>query len=72
MRSFRLLAVMLGHIAFAGLSYGTWAMGQNFAPELMGSQVVIYPLVMGILGCWVWYGFWSAGALRTAQRGGDS
>jgi hypothetical protein len=39
-------------------------MGQNFAPELMGAEVVIYPLIMGVVGFWVWYGFWSAGVLR--------
>ena len=64
MRNVRLLAVIAGHLAFAGLSYGTWAMGQNFAPELMGAEVVIYPLIMGVVGFWVWYGFWSAGVLR--------
>ena len=64
MRSYRKLAVVLAHLAFAGVSYATWAMGQQFAPELMGSQVVILPLIMGIAGFWIWFGFWSAPVFR--------
>jgi hypothetical protein len=39
-------------------------MGQQFAPELMGAQVVILPLIMGIAGFWIWFGFWSAPVFR--------
>lgn len=31
------------------------------------SEVVIYPLIMGVVGLWIWYGFWSAGTLRNAD-----
>jgi len=50
MRSFRLLAVVLGHLAFAGASYSIWAYGQNVAPELMVSPVMMYPLIIGVVG----------------------
>jgi hypothetical protein len=70
MPSFRILAVVLGHVAFAGASYAIWALGRNFAPaELMMSEVVIYPLIMGVVGIWIWYGFWSAGVLRGPKQG---
>jgi hypothetical protein len=64
MPSLRLLAVIVGHVVFAVASYETWALGRSFAPELMGSEVVAYPLIIGVVGIWIWYGFWSAGVLR--------
>ncbi len=68
----RLLAVVIGHVAFAGSSYAIWALGRDFAPaELMMAEVVIYPLIMGVVGIWIWYGFWSAGVLRGPKRGAD-
>ena len=70
--SLRLFAVILGHLTVAGISFGTWAMGLNFAPELIGAQVVIYPLIMGVVGFWVWYGFWSAKVLRQPGEGDQS
>jgi hypothetical protein len=72
MRSFRLLAVILGHLAFAGASYATWALGQNFAPELMVSPVMLYPLILGVVGIWIWFGFWSVSVLRGPRQGGES
>src|SRR5262245_23858215 len=60
MPSFRLVAVILGHLAFAGASYAVWTLGQKFAPDLIGSEVVLYPMVIGIVGIWLWYWFWSA------------
>ena len=73
MPSFRLLAVALGHVAFAGASYAIWVLGRNFAPaELMMAEVVIYPLIMGVVGIWIWYGFWSAGVLRGPKQGGET
>lgn len=68
MRSFRVLAVVLGHLAFAGASYAVWAYGQNVAPELMMSPVMSYPLVMGVVGIWIWFGFWSVKVLRGPNR----
>lgn len=65
MQNFRLSAVILGHLAFAGATYATWAMGQKFAPEIMMSPVMLYPLVMGVVGIWVWFGFWSAKVLHS-------
>ena len=64
MRSLRQLAVMLAHPAFAAGCYATWAMGQHYAPELIGAQVVLYPLIMGVAGFWIWFGFWSAHVFR--------
>jgi hypothetical protein len=72
MRSFRVLAVVLGHLAFAGGSYAIWAFGQDFAPELMVSPVMSYPLVMGVVGIWIWFGFWSASVLRDAKQRSDT
>ena len=64
MHTFRLLAVVLGHLAFAALSYWTWAMGMKLSPEILMSEVVIYPLIMGVVGIWTWFGFWSVKVLR--------
>jgi len=64
MHSFRLLAVVVGHFAFAGVTYVTWAMGQHYAPELMVSPVMMYPLIIGVVGIWIWFGFWSVKVLR--------
>jgi hypothetical protein len=64
MRSFRRLTVILAHLGFAGACYATWAMGQQYAPELIGAQVVILPMVLGIAGFWIWFGFWSANVFR--------
>jgi len=72
MRSFRLLAVILGHLAFAGASYAVWAYGQNVAPELLVSPVMMYPLVIGVVGIWIWFGFWSVSVLRGSRRDGDA
>jgi len=72
MPSFRQVAVIAAHLAFAGACYATWAMGQNFAPELMGSEVVIYPIIMGVAGFWIWFGFWSASVFRGPGEGGES
>ena len=71
MRSIRLLAVICGHLAFAGTTYATWAMGHTVAPELMASEVMMYPLIIGVVGIWIWFGFWSAGVLRGPKPGGD-
>jgi hypothetical protein len=68
----RKLAVVLGHLAFVVACYATWAMGQQFAPELIGAQVVIYPMIMGVAGFWIWYGFWSASVFLDPGRGGRS
>jgi hypothetical protein len=72
MRSFRLLAVVLGHLAFAGASYATWAFGQKVAPELMVSPVMMYPLIIGVVGIWIWFGFWSVRVLRGPRQGGHT
>ena len=64
MRSFGKLAVIVAHLAFAGACYATWAMGQRYAPELIGAQVVLLPMILGIAGSWIWFGFWSAGVFR--------
>jgi hypothetical protein len=72
MRSFRVLAVVLGHLGFAGASYWIWALGQNFAPELMVSPVMMYPLILGVVGIWIWFGFWSASVLHGPKQGGDT
>jgi hypothetical protein len=69
---FRLIAVVLGHLAFAAASYATWALGQQFSPDLMGSEVVIYPLVIGVVGIWIWFGFWSTGVLRGLKQRSDA
>lgn len=70
MRPFRKLAVIVAHLAFAGVCYATWAMGQHYAPELMGAQVVLYPLIMGVAGFWIWFGFWSADVFRDGAQDG--
>ena len=72
MRSFRLLAVVLGHLAFAGPAYMIWAFGQKVAPELLVSPVMMYPLILGVVGIWIWFGFWSVGVLRGPRQGGDT
>ena len=68
MRNFRLVAVVLGHLAFAALSYWTWAAGKSIAPEILMSEVVIFPLILGIVGIWIWFGFWSVKVLRGPNR----
>jgi len=65
MARIRLLAVVLGHLAFAGASYAIWAYGRSITPaELMMAEVVIYPLIIGFVGIWIWFGYWSYGVLR--------
>jgi hypothetical protein len=63
-RFFRLAAIVLGHLALAAASYWVWALGKKFAPEILMSEVVIYPMIMGVVGIWIWFGFWSAKVLR--------
>jgi hypothetical protein len=38
----------------------------------MMAEVVIYPLIMGVVGIWIWYGFGSAGVLRSSKQGGKT
>ena len=66
------LAVIAGHLAFAVACYATWAMGQRFAPELIGAQIVILPMILGVAGFWICYGFWSASVFREPGPGGTS
>jgi hypothetical protein len=70
MRPFRKLAVILAHLAFASACYAVWAMGQRYAPELIGAQVVILPMIFGVAGFWIWFGFWSAGVFRDSGPDG--
>jgi hypothetical protein len=72
MPSFSLIAVVLGHLAFAAESYATWDLRQQFSPDLMGAEVVIYLLITGVVGIWIWYGFWSAGVLRGLNQRSDA
>jgi len=67
-RSVRLYAVILGHLAFAGAVYAMFAIGFKLAPELMMADVMLYPLILGVVGIWIWFGFWSYGVLK-ADRG---
>ena len=71
MQSIRLLAVICGHLAFAGATWATWFMGQKYAPELMASEVMMYPLIIGVVGIWIWFGFWSASVLRGRKPDGE-
>ena len=64
MRSLILIGIILGHVAFAGATYATWAAGQKFAPEILMSDAVLPTLIMGIVGIWVWYFFWARKVLR--------
>jgi len=68
MRSYRKLAVILAHLAFAGTCLATWVMGQHYAPELIGAQIVILPLILGVAGFWIWFGFWSADVFREPRQ----
>jgi hypothetical protein len=70
MHSFRKLAVIVAHLAFVAACYATWAMGQHYAPELIGAQIVILPMILGIAGFWIWFGFWSAPVFRADGQGG--
>ena len=65
----RKFSVIVAHLAFVGTCYATWAMGQHFAPELIGARVVILPMILGLAGFWIWFGFWSAPVFRD---GGDA
>jgi hypothetical protein len=72
MSLFHLIAVVLGHLAFAVESYATWDLRQQFSPDLMGAEVVIYLLITGVVGIWIWYGFWSVGVLRGLNQRSDA
>jgi len=64
MRKFVLISIITGHLLFAGSVYLIFGVGQKFAPDIINAEFMVYPLVMGIVGIWVWYAFWSVGVIR--------
>jgi len=60
--------VVTVNLLCAVAGYATYAMGQNYAPELMASQAMNAPLVLGALGLAGWLLHWS---IRTLNRAGQ-
>ena len=67
MRTFVLIAIVVGHLLFAGSVYLIFGVGQKFAPEIINAEFMVYPLVMGVVGIWVWYAFWSVSKIRATR-----
>ena len=67
MRAFVLISIAVGHLLFAGSLYLIFGVGQKFAPDIINAEFMIYPLVMGVVGIWVWYAFWSTGKILKAD-----
>jgi len=63
MRAFVLISIAVGHLLFAGSVYLIFGVGQKIAPDIINAEFMIYPLVMGVVGIWVWYAFWSTGKI---------
>jgi hypothetical protein len=32
----------------------------------------MYPLIIGVVGIWIWFGFWSIKVLRGPRQGGET
>jgi hypothetical protein len=67
MRTVVLIAIVVGHLLFAGSLYLIFGVGQKFAPDIITSQVVVYPLVIGVAGIWIWFTFWSVRKILEAK-----
>jgi hypothetical protein len=63
MRKFVLISIIVGHLLFAGSLYLIFGVGQKLAPEIINAEFMVYPLVMGVVGIWIWFAFWSAGKI---------
>lgn len=62
------LLVIAVNLLCAVAGYTTYAMGQIYAPELMASQAMNAPLVLGALGLAGWLLYWS---IHRLNRGGQ-
>ncbi len=62
-----LIAIVVGHLLFAGSLYLIFGVGQKLAPEIITADFMVYPLVMGVVGIWIWYTFWSTGMILKAK-----
>jgi hypothetical protein len=67
MRTFVLIAIVVGHLLFAGSLYMIFGVGQKLAPEIITAEFMVYPLVMGVVGIWIWFTFWSVRKIREAM-----
>jgi hypothetical protein len=56
--------VLFVNIAIAGVAYATYAMGQVYAPEIMASEAVRPPMILGLVGIAIWLACWSVRMLR--------
>jgi hypothetical protein len=63
MRTFVLIAIVIGHLLFAGSLYLIFGVGRKLAPEIITAEFMVYPLVMGVVGIWIWFAFWSTGKI---------
>jgi hypothetical protein len=63
MRALVLIAIAVGHLLFAGSLYLVFGVGRKLAPEIITADFMVYPLVMGVGGIWIWYTFWSTGKI---------
>ena len=70
MRPLLLIGIAVIHLIFAGLLYAIFGLGQTYAPELMASPVMSYPMIIGVAGLWIWFTFWSVG--KILEPGGAS
>jgi len=62
-----LIAIAVGHILFAGSLYLIFGVGRKLAPEIITADFMVYPLVMGVGGIWIWYTFWSTRIILEAK-----
>ena len=67
MRAFMLISIAIGHLLFAISLYLIFGVGQKMAPDIINAEFMVYPLVMGVVGIWVWYAFWSTGKILNAK-----
>ena len=67
MRTFMLISIATGHLLFAGSLYLIFGVGKKLAPDIITAEFMVYPLLMGVVGIWVWYAFWSTGRILKAK-----
>ena len=56
--------VLFVNLAVAAMGYAVYDMGQLYAPEIMASEAVRPPMVLGVLGIASWLLYWSVRMLK--------
>jgi hypothetical protein len=64
--------VLFVNVAFVGVAYAVYEMGQLYAPEIMASDAVKPPMVLGVLGIAGWLVYWSVRMLKRRGTGDEA